>query len=85
MELVRPKSVIGTDTATSIQSGLIFGYCGLVDELTTRIQQEMGQTVRVIATGGLAAVLAPITRSIQEIYPYLTLEGLALLYQRVKD
>ena len=85
VELVRPKSVIGTDTATSIQSGLIFGYCGLVDELTTRIQQEMGQTVRVIATGGLAAVLAPITRSIQEIYPYLTLEGLALLYQRVKD
>ena len=85
VELVRPKNVIGTDTASSIQSGLIFGYSGLVDELTTRIKQEVGQTARVIATGGLAPILAPVTQSIQEICPYLTLEGLALLYQRVKN
>lgn len=84
VELVRPKSVIGTDTVSSIQSGLIFGYSGLVDELVTRIQEEIGQTTRVIATGGLAPVLAPISRTIQEVRPYLTLEGLNLLYQRVK-
>jgi len=84
VELVKPKSVIGTDTVSSIQSGLIFGYSGLVDELVTRIQQELGQTTRVIATGGLAPILAPISRTIQEVCPYLTLEGLNLLYQRVK-
>ena len=85
VELVKPKNVIGTDTASSIQSGLIFGYSGLVDELTTRIQQEVGQSSRVIATGGFAPILAPLTHSIQEVYPYLTLEGLALLYERVKS
>lgn len=82
VELVQPKTVIGTDTVSSIQSGLIFGYTGLVDELVTRIQQEMGQTTRVIATGGLAPVLAPISRTIQEVCPFLTLEGLNLLYHR---
>jgi type III pantothenate kinase len=85
VELIRPKNVVGTDTASSIQSGLIFGYSGLVDELTTRIQKEVGQTSRVIATGGFASILAPVTQSIQEVCPYLTLEGLSLLYQRVKN
>lgn len=84
VELVRPKSVIGFDTVSSIQSGLIFGYSGLVDELVTRIQREIGQTTRVIATGGLAPILAPISRTIQEVCPHLTLEGLNLLYHRVK-
>jgi type III pantothenate kinase len=84
VELLRPKSVIGTDTVSSMQSGLIFGYAGLVDELVTRIQQEIGQTTRVIATGGLASILAPISRTIQEVCPYLTLEGLNLLYHRAK-
>ena len=84
VELVRPKSVIGTDTVSSMQSGLIFGYAGLVDELVTRIQQEIGQTTRVIATGGLASTLAPISRTIQDVCPYLTLEGLNLLYHRIK-
>jgi type III pantothenate kinase len=85
VELIQPKSVIGTDTVSSIQSGLIYGYTGLVDELVTRIQQELGQSTRVIATGGLASVLAPISRTIQEVCPYLTLEGLHLLYHRVKS
>jgi len=82
VELIRPKTVIGTDTVSSMQSGIIFGYAGLVDELVTRIQQEIGQSTRVIATGGLASVLAPISRTIQEVCPYLTLEGLNLLYSR---
>lgn len=82
VELTRPKSVIGTDTTSSIQSGLIFGYTGLVDELVARIEQEIGYPTKVVATGGLAPILAPISRTIQEIRPSLTLEGLALLYRR---
>lgn len=84
VELVQPKTVIGTDTVSSIQSGLIFGYAGLVDELVHRIQQEIGKTTRVIATGGLASILAPISRTIQQVYPTLTLEGLDLLYRRIQ-
>ena len=82
VELARPKSVIGTDTATSIQSGLIFGYAGLVDELVARIEREIGYSTKVVATGGLAPILAPVSRTIQEIRPLLTLEGLELIYRR---
>jgi len=82
VELTLPKSVIGTDTTSSIQSGLIFGYAGLVDALVTRIEQEIGRSSKVIATGGLAQILAPVSRTIQEIRPSLTLEGLELLYRR---
>ena len=82
VELTRPKSVIGIDTASSIQSGLLFGYAGLVDALVRRIEQELGRSTYVIATGGLSAVISPETTTIQKIEPLLTLEGLALLYQR---
>jgi type III pantothenate kinase len=84
VDLVRPKTVIGSDTAASIQSGLIFGYAGLVDELVTRIQTELGQRAKVIATGGLATLIAPESRTIQEVRPFLTLEGLQWLYTRVR-
>jgi type III pantothenate kinase len=82
VELTRPKSVIGTDTASSIQSGLLFGYAGLVDTLVKRIEQELGRSCYVIATGGLSSVIAKETSSIQAVEPLLTLEGLALLYRR---
>ena len=82
VELTRPKSVIGTDTASSIQSGLVFGYAGLVDELVARIEREIGHSTKVVATGGLAQILAPISRTIREIRPSLTLEGLELLFRR---
>ena len=84
VELTRPKTVIGTDTAGSIQSGLIFGYAGLVDTLVQRMEREMGRTSYVIATGGLAPVIAPEARSIQHIEPFLTLYGLELLYRRAR-
>ena len=84
VELTRPKTVIGTDTAGSIQSGLIFGYAGLVDTLVQRMEKEMGRTSYVIATGGLAPVIAPEARSIQHIEPFLTLYGLELLYRRAR-
>lgn len=84
IELVRPKTVIGKDTVGSMQSGLIFGYAGLVDEIVSRMQTELSQQARVIATGGLAALIAPESRTIQEVRPYLTLEGLELLYHRTR-
>ncbi|HET8579757.1 MAG TPA: type III pantothenate kinase [Nitrospiraceae bacterium] len=82
VDLVRPKTVIGKDTTSSIQSGLIFGYAGLVDEIVVRMQQELGQKGRVIATGGLSSVIAPESRTIQDVSPFLTLEGLEWLYRR---
>jgi len=80
IELARPKSAIGQDTVTSMQAGLIFGYAGLVDELVRRIQHELGRECFVVATGGLAGLIAPESRTIREVRPHLTLEGLALLW-----
>src|SRR5215813_5945035 len=82
VEFVRPKSVIGSDTASSIQAGLLFGYAGLVDSLVRRMEQELGQSALVIATGGLSPILAAETTTIQKIEPFLTLDGLELLYRR---
>jgi len=84
VDLVRPKSVIGKDTVAGIQSGLVFGYAGLVDELVTRMRTELGQKALVIATGGLASLIAPESRTIQEVRPYLTLEGLELIYRKTR-
>jgi type III pantothenate kinase len=81
VELTRPKTVIGTDTASSIQAGLLFGYAGLVDSLVRRIEQELGRTAYVIATGGLASVVAPESAMIHKVEPLLTLEGLELLHR----
>ncbi|WP_447971788.1 type III pantothenate kinase [Nitrospira sp. M1] len=82
IDLAQPPQVIGTDTITSMQSGLIFGYSGLVDELVRRIQGEIKQTTYVIATGGLASIISQISSTIDEVRPNLTLEGLELLYRR---
>ena len=84
VELARPKTVIGTDTAGSIQAGLVFGYAGLVDALVRRMEQELARPSFVLATGGLASVIAPETTSIQKVEPLLTLEGLELLYRRAR-
>jgi type III pantothenate kinase len=84
IELARPKTVIGKDTVGSMQSGLIFGYAGLVDEVVSRMQTELAQKAKVVATGGLAGLIAPESRTIQEVRPYLTLEGLELLYRRTR-
>lgn len=84
VELIRPKTVIGTDTASSIQAGLLFGYAGLVDTVVRRIEQEFGRSVYVIGTGGLSSILAAEATSIQKIEPLLTLDGLELLYKRTK-
>ncbi len=82
VEIIRPKTVIGTDTIGGIQSGLLFGYVGLVDGIIARMTRELGHPSRIIATGGLAPVIAKETESIQEVRPFLTLEGLEFLYRR---
>lgn len=84
VDLIRPKTVIGRDSRSSIQSGLIFGHAGMVDEIVSRMQQEMGRKTLVVATGGLAALVAPESRTITEIRPFLTLEGLELLHRLTK-
>jgi type III pantothenate kinase len=81
VELVPPKSAIGTDTVSSMQSGMLFGYAGLVDGMVDRFQSELGGNARVIATGGLAHLIGPATHTIQMVRPTLTLDGLRLLYE----
>ncbi len=78
--LQHPPRAIGRSTTESIQSGLIFGYVGLVRELVARFQEELGGSAKVIATGGLASLIAPLTGVVDEINPHLTLMGLALIW-----
>lgn len=80
VELVRPPNVIGKNTVHYIQSGLIIGYAGLVEGLVRRMQEELGGPCQVVATGGLAEVIAGETDAISAVEPYLTLEGLRLIY-----
>lgn len=82
IELVRPKSAIGRNTVASMQAGFVFGFAGQVDELVRRIKQEMGGEAFVIATGGLAEMIARETSTIQKVDPFLTLEGLRIVYER---
>ena len=82
VDFAQPNRVVGRTTVESIQSGLYFGYVGLVDGLVHRICQEMNtSSVRVIATGGLAPVIAPSSSTIEEVDEFLTLDGLQLIYQ----
>ena len=82
VDLVVPDNVIGRDTSTSIQSGIMFGYAGLVDAIVKRIQKDIEPPLYVLATGGLASTIYPISETIEEVRPHLTLEGLAFLYTR---
>jgi type III pantothenate kinase len=80
--LAPPPAAIGKNTVHSMQSGLVFGYVGLVEGLIRRIRDELGGEAQVIATGGLSSILAPLTREIHVVDPWLTLEGLRLLSER---
>lgn len=82
VELVAPPRVIAKDTASAIQSGIIFGYASLVDGILQRMFNELGSRPRVIATGGLATVIASQTEHVDEVDENLTMEGLRILYER---
>jgi type III pantothenate kinase len=82
VELVAPEKAIGASTTASLQSGVIFGVAGQVDALVERFQEEMGGGAKVIATGGLAEVIAPVSRTIESCDYLLTLEGIRLIYER---
>ncbi len=85
VDIVRPRSVIGTGTVTAMQSGIYFGYLGLIEGLVSRIQAELGTSSRVIATGGLASMFADATDSIEVADPDMTLRGLLLIFQRNQE
>ena len=85
MELVRPEHAIGTNTIAAMQSGIVFGYVGLVEGIVARIQQELGEKAMVVATGGYAELIASETAVIDRVNPNLTLIGLRLIYLMNKD
>lgn len=82
VELIRPPRTIGSNTVSSIQSGIYYGYVGMVDGLVERFRDEMGGEPPVIATGGFSALLARDSAYIQEVNPHLTMQGLRILYLR---
>ena len=84
IELVRPPTAIGTTTETSMQSA-VFGFAGQVDAMVARFKTELGGDAQVIATGGLAELIASESACIQVVNPMLTLEGLRLLFERIRD
>jgi type III pantothenate kinase len=81
VDLHRPPSPIGRNTVHSLQSGLLFGYVGLVEGMVARFRAELGPQMKVIATGGLAEVIARETDVIQIVAPWLTLDGLRIIYE----
>jgi type III pantothenate kinase len=84
VELSKPKCVVGKDTVSSMQSGIMFGYAGLVDGICDRIKAEVKADPLVVGTGGLARIVAPETKSIKVVDDMLTLEGLRIIYLRNK-
>ncbi len=81
VELARPPSPIGRNTVHAIQSGLLFGYVGLVEGMVSRFRNELGSEMKVIGTGGLVEIIANETNVIQIQAPWLTLEGLRIVWE----
>jgi len=81
VEFARPPHVVGKNTVASMQSGLVYGYVGLVDGICDRMREELGFPLQVVATGGLAPLLAGLSRAIGEVDEHLTLDGLRLVHE----
>jgi type III pantothenate kinase len=81
VDFVEPPAVIGKTTVNALQSGLVYGFAGQVDGIVERIRGELGGRAQVIATGGLAELIAPHARTVERVDPFLTLEGLRLVWE----
>lgn len=85
IELVKPKKIIGKNTISSMQAGIIYGYIGQVDGIVERIKEEISGELFVIATGGMASLIAEESKTVQKVDKWLTLDGLKIIYQRNKQ
>ena len=81
VELVEPRNVLGKSTVESIQSGAVYGFAAQVDGIVSRIEDELGEST-VVATGGLADLIAPFSECIQHVEPWLTLHGLRIVFEK---
>ncbi len=82
VDFVEPPNVIAKNTASSLQSGLVYGFAGQVDGIVERIRGELGEEAQTVATGGLADLIVPHARTLDRVDPFLTLEGLRLVWER---
>jgi type III pantothenate kinase len=80
VDLIKPKKAIGSNTVASMQSGLIYGWAGLIEGIVNRIQEELGENATVVATGGYAGLIAKETKAIDEVNPDLTLVGIKVIH-----
>lgn len=85
VSLNRPPAAVGKNTVHSLQSGLLFGYVGLVEGMVARFREELGPEMRVVATGGLADTIAMETRILSIVAPWLTLDGLRIIHELNAD
>jgi type III pantothenate kinase len=85
VELVRPRKAIGNNTLAAMQSGIVFGYAGLIEGIVTRMQRELGEKATVVATGGLAGIVAGETSVIDTVNPHLTLIGIKTIHDLNKE
>ena len=85
VDFVEPPTVIAKNTAASLQSGLVYGFAGQVDGIVERIRGELGADAQTVATGGLADLIVPHARTLDRVDPFLTLEGIRLVWERNRE